>query len=156
MKSVYGEMRPLHSPCSLSVLYPCTMVLEHQNPSMGSHKRMPHSCVFSFLILILSNYLQVVQMEKKLQKRPRHHHNLRKCKKSLSNRIFMLGCGLRVWASSFWICYAGRDLKASLQDVRLRGIGYVADGGAKFTQKDGPLDPLIGADAFASCLLQPQ
>ena len=50
----------------------------------------------------------------------------------------------------------GWDWKASLLDMRLRGIGYVADGGAKFTQKDGPLDPLIGADAFASCLLQPQ
>ena len=40
--------------------------------------------------------------------------------------------------------------------MRLRGIGYVGDGGAKFTQMDGPLDPLIGAYAFASCLLQPQ
>ena len=44
----------------------------------------------------------------------------------------------------------------TLLDMRLRGIGYVGDGGAKFTQMDGPLDPLIGADAFASCLLQPQ
>ena len=31
--------------------------------------------------------------------------------------------------------------------MRLRGIGYVGDGGAKFTQMDGPLDPLIGVDA---------
>jgi hypothetical protein len=50
----------------------------------------------------------------------------------------------------------GWDWKASLLDMRLRGIGYVGDGGAKFTQMDGPLDPLIGVDAFASCLLQPQ
>ena len=40
--------------------------------------------------------------------------------------------------------------------MRLRGIGYVGNGGAKFTQMDGPLDPLIEADAFASSLLQPQ
>ena len=65
----------------------------------------------------------------------------------------MLGYGLRVWASSFWI-WVG--FGGTLLDMRLRGIGYVGDGGAKFTQMDGPLDPLIGADAFASCLLQPQ
>ena len=40
--------------------------------------------------------------------------------------------------------------------MRLRGIGYVGDGGAIFTQADGPLDPLHGADAFASYVWQSQ
>ena len=68
-----------------------------------------HSSSLSYLTIS-----SLYRFRKKMQKRRRHHHNLWKCKKSLSNRIFMLGCGLRVWASSFWICYAGRDLKASL------------------------------------------
>ena len=80
-----------------------------------------------------------------MQKRPRHHHNLWKCKTSLSYGIFIPECGLRLWASSFWI-WVG--FGGTLLDMRLRGIGYVGDGGAKFTQMDGPLDPLLGADVL--------
>jgi hypothetical protein len=57
--------------------------------------------VFSFLILILLNYLQVVQMQEKMQKRPRLHHNLWKCKKYLSYGIFIPEYGLRDWGYSY-------------------------------------------------------
>ena len=57
-------------------------------------REMPHSSVFSFLVLFLLNYLQVVEMEEKMWKRPRLHHNLWECKKSLSYGNFQA----RLWA----------------------------------------------------------
>ena len=73
---------------------------------------MPHSCVFSFLILILLNYLQVVQMEEKMQKRPRHHHNLWKCKKSLflidfHTRMSAQGLGIFILDMLCWKGFEG-------------------------------------------------
>ena len=107
----WGPSIPLaHIQCSVFALWclsitvlACGVTSGYLNPVCS------HSSSWSYLTIS-----RLYRFRKKMQKRRRHHHNLWKCKKSLSNRIFIPGCGLRVWVSSFWICYAGWDLKASL------------------------------------------
>ena len=113
-KSVHGEMRPsiplAQVQCSVLVLWCLSTRVLACGVTRGCLTPVcSHSPSWYYLTIS-----RLYRWRKNCRTDQDTIHNLWKCKKSLSNRIFIPGCGLRVWASSFWICYAGWDLKASL------------------------------------------
>ena len=72
--------------------------------------------------------------------------------------LYQPGCEFRVWGFSYRRYYAGWDWNTALLDVTIRDLGCGGGGttmgySAVFIQTDWHL--MLGADAFASCLLQP-